>query len=109
VRHDRFDAFEQRPGPGLRPRRDAGRRARIPDFIRRSNRECIVCGEGVAIPIHVRFDDLEPEKRPAPDPSFANSWRETGDEEGLIRRTSGPSGHGSNARNGNRRQQACIP
>jgi hypothetical protein len=36
------------------------------------NRECIVCGEGVAIPIRVRFDDLEPEKRPASsDPSFA--------------------------------------
>ena len=29
------------------------------------NRECIVCGEGVAIPIRVRFDDLEPEMRPA--------------------------------------------
>ena len=25
------------------------------------NRECIVCGEGVAIPIRVRFDDLERE------------------------------------------------
>jgi hypothetical protein len=52
------------------------------------NRECIVCGEGVAIPIRVRFDDLEPEKRPASsDPSFAASWRETGDEEGIIGRT----------------------
>jgi uncharacterized protein len=52
------------------------------------NRECIVCGEGVAIPIRVRFDDLEPEKRPASsDPSFATSWRETGDEEGIIQRT----------------------
>jgi len=52
------------------------------------NRECIVCGEGVAIPIRVRFDDLEPEKRPASsDPSFAASWRETGDEEGIIMRT----------------------
>jgi len=52
------------------------------------NRECIVCGEGVAIPIRVRFDDLEPEKRPASsDPSFASSWRETGDEEGIIQRT----------------------
>ena len=52
------------------------------------NRECIVCGEGVAIPIRVRFDDLEPEKRPASsDPSFAHSWRETGDEEGIIQRT----------------------
>jgi hypothetical protein len=52
------------------------------------NRECIVCGEGVAIPIRVRFDDLEAEKRPASsDPSFARLWRETGDEEGIINRT----------------------
>ena len=52
------------------------------------NRECIVCGEGVSIPIRVRFDDLEPEKRPASsDPSFARLWRETGDEEGIIQRT----------------------
>jgi hypothetical protein len=52
------------------------------------NRECIVCGEGVAIPIRVRFDDLEPEKRPASsDPSFARLWRETGDEDGIINRT----------------------
>jgi hypothetical protein len=52
------------------------------------NRECIVCGEGVAIPIRIRFDDLEPEKRPASsDPSFARLWRESGDEEGIINRT----------------------
>jgi hypothetical protein len=52
------------------------------------NRECIVCGEGVAIPLRVRFDDLEPEKRPASsDPSFARLWRETGDEDGIITRT----------------------
>jgi hypothetical protein len=52
------------------------------------NRECIVCGEGVAIPLRVRFDDLEPEKRPASsDPSFARLWRETGDEAGIISRT----------------------
>ena len=52
------------------------------------NRECIVCGEGVAIPIRVRFDDLEPEKRPASsDPSFAELWRQTGDEAGIIDRT----------------------
>jgi hypothetical protein len=52
------------------------------------NRECIVCGEGVAIPIRVRFDELEPEKRPASsDPSFAELWRETGGEEGIIQRT----------------------
>jgi hypothetical protein len=52
------------------------------------NRECIACGEGVAIPIRVRFDNLEPEKRPASaDPSFAALWRETGGEEGIIQRT----------------------
>jgi len=52
------------------------------------NRECIVCGEGVAIPLRIRFDDLEPEKRPASsDPSFARLWRESGDEEGIIQRT----------------------
>ncbi|HVF83674.1 MAG TPA: DUF87 domain-containing protein [Sphingomicrobium sp.] len=52
------------------------------------NRECIVCGEGVAIPIRVRFDDLEPEKRPASsDPSFAALWRETGGEQEIIGRT----------------------
>src|SRR3982750_1850300 len=52
------------------------------------NRECIVCGEGGAPQIRVRFDDLEPEKRPASsDPSFAALWRETGGEEGIISRT----------------------
>jgi hypothetical protein len=52
------------------------------------NRECIVCGEGVAIPIRVRFDDLEPEKRPASsDPSFARLWCETGGEAEIIQRT----------------------
>ncbi|RST29711.1 DUF87 domain-containing protein [Sphingomonas ginkgonis] len=52
------------------------------------NRECIACGEGVAIPIRVRFDDLEPEKRPASaDPSFAALWRETGGEQEIINRT----------------------
>ena len=52
------------------------------------NRECIVCGEGVAIPIRVSFDDLEPEKRPASsDPSFSRLWCETGDEPGIISRT----------------------
>jgi hypothetical protein len=52
------------------------------------NRECIVCGEGVAIPLRIRFDDLEPEKRPASsDPSFASLWCQTGDEDGIIQRT----------------------
>jgi DNA helicase HerA-like ATPase len=51
------------------------------------NRECIMCGEGVAIPIRVSFDDLEPNKRPASaDPSFAKLWTETGNEEDIISR-----------------------
>jgi hypothetical protein len=65
-----------------------GARGVLDAFPALRNRECIVCGEGVAIPIRVRFDDLEPEKRPASsDPSFASSWRETGDEAGIIDRT----------------------
>jgi hypothetical protein len=36
----------------------------------------------------VRFDEFEPEKRPASsDPSFARLWRETGDEAAIISRT----------------------
>jgi len=51
------------------------------------NRECIMCGEGVAIPIRVSFDDLEPNKRPASaDPSFAHLWKQTGGEEEIIDR-----------------------
>jgi DNA helicase HerA-like ATPase len=38
------------------------------------NREAIICGEGVSIPIRVAFDDLEPSKRPASqDPVFSSS------------------------------------
>ncbi|MGK6318949.1 ATP-binding protein [Sphingomonas sp. DT-204] len=52
------------------------------------NRECIVCGEGVATPIRVLFDTLEEDKRPASgDPLFSELWRETGGEEGLVERT----------------------
>jgi DNA helicase HerA-like ATPase len=43
------------------------------------NRECIVCGEGVAIPIRVMIDDLEPERCPASlDPSFSTLWGRAG-------------------------------
>jgi DNA helicase HerA-like ATPase len=51
------------------------------------NREAIVCGEGVAIPIRVSFDDLEAEKRPASnDPLFSDLWRQTGGEEQILGR-----------------------
>ena len=52
------------------------------------NRECIICGEGVAVPIRVAFDDLEEDKRPASgDPLFSQLWRDVGGEEGIITRT----------------------
>ncbi|WP_332810688.1 ATP-binding protein [Sphingomonas sp.] len=51
------------------------------------NRECIVCGEGVSIPIRVSFDDLERDRQPASaDPLFSELWRQTGDEEGMVTR-----------------------
>ncbi len=52
------------------------------------NRECIVCGEGVAVPIRVAFDSLEEERRPASDdPLFSRLWREVGQEDQIIART----------------------
>jgi len=52
------------------------------------NRECIVCGEGVAIPIRVAFDNLEPERRPASaDPVFTDLWRQWGGEDEILERT----------------------
>jgi len=52
------------------------------------NRECIICGEGVSVPIRVSFDDLEEIKRPASaDPSISELWRQSGGEEELVQRT----------------------
>jgi len=51
------------------------------------NRECIICGEGVAIPIRVAFDTLEEAKRPASDdPSFIELWSQAGGEEDQVER-----------------------
>ena len=52
------------------------------------NRECIICGEGVSIPIRVAFDNLEEFKRPASaDPSFSELWQASGGEEDMVQRT----------------------
>lgn len=52
------------------------------------NREGIICGEGVAVPIRVAFDTLEENKRPASeDPLFSRLWREEGEEDRIIART----------------------
>lgn len=51
------------------------------------NRECVICGEGVAIPVRVMLDTLEESKRPAStDPLFSNLWRQTGGEAEIVDR-----------------------
>lgn len=51
------------------------------------NREVIICGEGVSIPIRVALDTLEEEKRPASeDPVFSELWQETGGEQEILAR-----------------------
>ncbi len=51
------------------------------------NRECIICGEGVAIPIRVGLDNLEAEKRPASsDPVFSTLWRDQGGTKDVLDR-----------------------
>ncbi len=51
------------------------------------NRECIICGEGVSIPIRVAFDDLVQERRPASDdPLFSDLWKERGGENDMVAR-----------------------
>ena len=52
------------------------------------NREVIVCGEGVSIPIRVSLDTLDERKRPASeDPLFSELWNQTGGEDEAIDRT----------------------
>ncbi|RSV47070.1 DUF87 domain-containing protein [Sphingomonas sp. ABOLD] len=52
------------------------------------NRECIAVGEGVATPVRLLFDDLDPAQRPASDdPLFSELWREVGGEEAMLERT----------------------
>ena len=52
------------------------------------NRECIVCGEGVGVPVRIAFDGLEEHKRPASsDPLFSQLWTQTGGEDAIIART----------------------
>jgi DNA helicase HerA-like ATPase len=52
------------------------------------NRECIICGEGVSVPIRVVFDNLEEARRPASaDPVFSELWRSSGGEDEILERT----------------------
>lgn len=52
------------------------------------NRECVISGEGVAVPMRVRLDDLADALRPASsDPVYSELWSRTGDEDGILTRT----------------------
>lgn len=51
------------------------------------NREAIICGEGVSIPIRVSLDTLEEHRRPASgDPLFSELWKQTGGEDEMLGR-----------------------
>jgi uncharacterized protein len=42
-----------------------------------NTQEAVVVGEGVTVPVHIRFADLPPENRPTShDPSFSARWQE---------------------------------
>lgn len=52
------------------------------------NREGIVCGEGVSIPLRIVFDPLEEARRPASDdPVISALWQNMGQEDQIIART----------------------
>jgi uncharacterized protein len=64
-----------------------GSRGFIDSIAALRNRECVICGEGVAIPIRVMLDNLEESKRPAStDPLFSDLWRQTGGEPEIVDR-----------------------
>jgi DNA helicase HerA-like ATPase len=51
-----------------------------------NTQEAVVVGDGVTVPVHIRFNDLDPEHRPSSaDPSFAVAWRRDPDESFLER------------------------
>jgi len=50
------------------------------------NRECVICGEGVAIPMRVKLDHLEDRLRPSSaDPEFGGTWQTGGQGPGFVR------------------------
>lgn len=51
------------------------------------NRECIICGEAVSIPVRVHIDELEEELRPySDDPVYSELWKESSDEKRKLER-----------------------
>jgi DNA helicase HerA-like ATPase len=52
------------------------------------NRECVISGEGVPIPMRVMIDELEAEKRPlSDDPSFSDRWSHDRADSALLETT----------------------
>jgi DNA helicase HerA-like ATPase len=50
--------------------------------------ECVIVGEGVAIPMRVGIDELQADKRPrSEDPSFSEHWSKPGGESEALDRT----------------------
>jgi DNA helicase HerA-like ATPase len=55
-----------------------------------NTQEALVLGDGVPVPLHIRFLDLAPEERPASTtPPFAAAWQSEQHDEGLIEETIG--------------------
>ncbi len=51
-----------------------------------NTQEAVVVGDGVTVPVHIRFNDLSREHRPSSsNPSFAESWRNETDQTFLER------------------------
>jgi DNA helicase HerA-like ATPase len=51
-----------------------------------NTQEAVVVGDGVTVPVHIRFNDLDPNHRPSSaNPSFAYSWRKETDQGFLDR------------------------
>ncbi|GER08208.1 ATPase [Iodidimonas muriae] len=50
------------------------------------NRECILCGEGVAVPMRVRLDYLADNLRPSSaDPAFSENWADGSEDVSFVR------------------------
>ncbi len=64
-----------------------GSRGFIDSIAALRNRECVICGEGVSIPVRVMLDTLAEDKRPAStDPLFSSLWRNSGGEAEVVER-----------------------
>ncbi|MGH1479083.1 MAG: ATP-binding protein [Geminicoccales bacterium] len=51
-----------------------------------NTQEAVVVGDGVTVPVHIRFNDLDADRRPAShNPSFSESWQQETDDAFLLR------------------------